>query len=410
MRSVFLLASLVSATFALPPVQIRESFVTVPIAAHVNTTGIHNVLEADRARARRFLQKSQAETPPSDSSVNTPVVNNAFSYIASVGVGTPPTQYNLIVDTGSSNTWVGAMTAFKPTSSSKDTGQFVSVSYGSGSFIGREWTDTVTLAPNLVINQQGIGVASLSRGIRVDGILGLGPTDLTVGTLSPNITGSIPTVVDNLFSQGTIPTNIIGVSFEPLTSNLTSPSQKNGEITFGGVDSSKFTGPITFVPITKSFPTSRYWGIDQSITFGNTTILPTTAGIVDTGATLILLNNNAFALYQQATGGVIDNFTGLLRVTAAQFNNLPNLDFHIGGTTFSLTPNAQAWPRALNGLINGNANSIYLIVNSLGSSLDNPGFNFVNGQTFLERFYSVYDTANKRVGIATTPFTNATTN
>jgi cathepsin E len=35
---------------------------------------------------------------------------------------------------------------------------------------------------------------------------------------------------------------------------------------------------------------------------------------------------------------------------------------------------------------------------------------FINGFAFLERFYFVFDVANNRVGFATTPFTDATTN
>ena len=66
---------------------------------------------------------------------------------------------------------------------------------------------------------------------------------MTVGTLSPDTTASIPTVTDNLFIQGTTTSNEIGISFEPTT---TTPND-NGELTFGGTDSSKFTGSITFV-------------------------------------------------------------------------------------------------------------------------------------------------------------------
>ena len=41
-------------------------------------------------------------------------------------------------------------------------------------------TDTVTLSSGLVITGQSIGVASTSSGFDgVDGILGVGPTDLT---------------------------------------------------------------------------------------------------------------------------------------------------------------------------------------------------------------------------------------
>ena len=65
--------------------------------------------------------------------------------------------------------------------------------------------------------------------------------------------------------------------------------------------------------------------------------------------------------------------------------------------------------RALNEEIGGTKNAIYLIVGPLGQD-SGQGFDFVNGMTFLERFYSVYDTANRRVGFAATPFTQATTN
>ena len=48
-----------------------------------------------------------------------------MTYNATVGVGSPATDYNLLIDTGSSNTWVGAGTKYKKTSTSKDTGKSV---------------------------------------------------------------------------------------------------------------------------------------------------------------------------------------------------------------------------------------------------------------------------------------------
>jgi cathepsin E len=77
--------------------------------------------------------------------------------------------------------------------------------------------------------------------------------------------------------------------------------------------------------------------------------------------------------------------------------------------SFGLTPNGQIWPRALNADIGGVAGAIYLIVGDIGND-SGSGLDFINGQTFLERFYSVFDTANQRVGLATTSFTDATTN
>ena len=63
----------------------------------------------------------------------------------------------------------------------------------------------------------------------------------------------------------------------------------------------------------------------------------------------------------------------------------------------------------LNTVIGGDADGIFLIVSDLGSP-SGEGFDFVNGFAFLERFYSVFDSAGNRFGIATTPFTNAETN
>ena len=43
-------------------------------------------------------------------------------------------------------------------------------------------------------------------------------------------------------------------------------------------------------PLTTTYPSSEFWGIDQSIRYGaSTTILTTTAGVVDTGTTFILI-------------------------------------------------------------------------------------------------------------------------
>lgn len=47
-------------------------------------------------------------------------------------------------------------------------------------------------------------------------------------------------------------------------------------------------------PLTTTEPASYYWGINESITYGTTTILAETAGIVDTGTTLILLASSTY--------------------------------------------------------------------------------------------------------------------
>ncbi|CAA7264829.1 unnamed protein product [Cyclocybe aegerita] len=397
---------LLALSVAANPVLVDRSPVTLPLSRRLNLTSVHNLVRHDQARAKALKAKGTVKHD-SRAVINEQVDNQAVTYIASVGVGSPATTYDLLIDTGSSNTWIGAGKAYVKTSTSTQTSNKVSVTYGSGSFSGTEYTDQVSLASGLVILKQSIGVASTASGFSgVDGILGIGPVDLTKGTLSPAATTFIPTVTDNLFSQGTISANEIGISFEPTTAS----EVLNGELTWGGTDSSKFTGSITWVPITSTSPASLYWGINQSVRYGSsTTILSTTAGIVDTGTTLVLLATDGYNKYKSATGAVLDSATGLLRITSTQFSNLQSLFFTAGGTTFELTANAQLWPRSLNSDIGGTSGRIYLIVNDLGSN-SGQGLDFTNGYAFLERFYSVFDTANNRVGLATTSFTTATTN
>ncbi|KZP14852.1 acid protease [Athelia psychrophila] len=380
-----------------------SSLATLPFKRSLQLSSFLDIVKADQARVKA-LKSTSGGASKRDASIL--ATNTAVSYTTEVGVGTPPTQYNLVIDTGSSNTWVGANKAYTRTSSSIDTGNNISVSYGSGSFNGEEYTDTVTLGPGLIITKQSIGVAFNSTGFDgVDGIFGIGPTDLTANTVEGENT--VPTVIDNLFSQGTICAPIIGISFEP-TNVVDDP---NGELTFGGTDSSKFTGDITYVPITATSPASTFWGIDQTITYGGDAkpILSSTAGIVDTGTSLLLLATDAFYAYGNATGGVFNETTGLFQLTLDQYSNLESLYFKIGSSTFELPPNGQIFPRTLNSFYGGDADHVYLIVGDTGTP-SGQGLDFLNGYTFLERFYSVYDTTNKQVGLATTSHTYDTSN
>ena len=62
-----------------------------------------------------------------------------------------------------------------------------------------------------------------------------------VGTTSGG--GTVPTVTDNAFNAGVIGSKVLGISFAPTTEL----SVTNGQLTFGGIDDSLFTGPLTTV-------------------------------------------------------------------------------------------------------------------------------------------------------------------
>jgi hypothetical protein len=188
-------------------------------------------------------------------------------------------------------------------------------------------------------------------------------------------------------------------------------------------------------PITDTFPSKMYWGVDASFHYGKAdsnspyTLLENTVGIVDTGTTLFYIATrklfviltptryvykiisptlDAYNRYVRHTGAVFDEDTGLLRISKEKYHKLQSFFLDIGGNTYELIPNAQIWPRALNEFLGGKKDSIYLIMQDIGKPI--PGLDFIAGMVFLERFYSVYDTQNNRLGLASTKYTKAKVN
>ncbi|KZV75450.1 acid protease [Peniophora sp. CONT] len=314
-----------------------------------------------------------------------PLVNSGIGYTATISVGEPPQTFQVHVDTSTPFTWVGGNTTYRPSETSIETDpqSTVHYPYGIGSINATLYTDKVTLG-DLTVPNQTIGVATGVDGITGDGVLGIG------GSFFP-LTG--PSFTDNLDAQGTVYN--VALSFEPSASG---PSK--GELSFGDVDSSKYFGSITYT-------SGYYWAFNQSIAYDSSSILTNGAGIVHSLTPYIFLATDAFVQYKDHIGAQLDSTNNLYTITAAQYQTLKSLYFNIGGTKFELTPNAQILPR-----ISPNSSEYYLAVNDM-SALDASnasGLDFVLGYSFLERFYTVLDTDNGRIGFATTSFTNATFN
>lgn len=179
--SLLVVAISLGSVSAAPNPNLARDTPTVSLAfrTNVNVTGFTNIVAADQARAAALranaVSRANARALGKRAS-SFDVTNTAVTYTASVGVGSPATDCNvifiitrslglmciratdtLLIDTGSSNTWVGADKNYVKTSTSKSTGKSVvcnrsklliqigsestfvqSVSYGSGSFSGTE--------------------------------------------------------------------------------------------------------------------------------------------------------------------------------------------------------------------------------------------------------------------------------
>ncbi|EJD41333.1 family A1 protease [Auricularia subglabra TFB-10046 SS5] len=377
---------------------------TVPLTKRVDAARLRNLPSSDRARLHGLLSTLGGDEDARRAAPPIAATNRATSYTVDVQIGSPPTTYSLIVDTGSANTWVGANKKYEPTASSEPTNKSVSVSYGTGFFAGKEVLDRFALSEHLVVDKQSLGVAEETDGFDgFDGILGLGPAKLSEFTVDD--TDQVPTVTDNLQAGGALAHRVLGVSFLPNT-----VAHGAGSLTFGGTDSALHVGPIAYVPITSVEPSNKFFGVNASVALGSDTLLPHgAAGIVDTGTTLVLLATEAYDAYVNATGAVLDGDLGLLRLTKAQYKRLRPLTFHIGHTAFVLTPNAQILSRSLNVEIGGQKDAIYLVIHDLGGPAG-IGLDFIIGQSFLQRFYSVFDSDKSRVGFAYTKQTFSNVN
>ncbi|KAJ6508368.1 acid protease [Mycena sanguinolenta] len=389
----------------------------VPFKTNVNVANAQQMKERDCARVKHHRaghqpqpqHGKQPQTQPqpcgtSGSATCIPVMNNSVTYLASVGFGKPATSCELLIDTGSSNTWV-MRSSRKDTPACTDTRKKFSITYGKGQTEGTMCTDQVTLCPSLVIEEQMVGLADQASDMAgTAGILGIGPVDLTVGSTADK--AEIATVTDNCVKQGLMEVEAIGISYRPTTAD---GNGMTGYLCFGGADAKMYTGDLNYVPVTKTQPACLYWGHDQSISYDGQEIMALTSGIADTGTTLCMLPQSTFLAYQKATGATLDDATGLLCFTEEQFKNVKSMMFNIGGVQYELIPDAQLWPRSQNESIGGAKDKIYSIFASMGQ-MENQGLDFINGYTFLQRFYSCYDTTNSRLGFATTQDTMAQTN
>ncbi|OJA21644.1 hypothetical protein AZE42_12721 [Rhizopogon vesiculosus] len=367
-----------------------SSVVSMPLK-RLTGTGSH--LNGGRTRAA-FL-KSYA----SGDRLTIPSSNLEYvQYTTSVGVGTPPTYYNLVVDTGSAVTFVGTGKKYARTSSSVSIGQKINVTYGTGYFKGDEYNDTVTLAPQLVITQQSIGDAlEYADFPDVDGIIGFGPVDLTRRSLPAHPDAMVPTVMDNAIDQNLLKNKILGVSFAPATSL----NDTNGSLTYGGVDDALYTGEILYTPVTETYPAAGYWGVNVSgVMYGSHSVISqSTAGIVDTGTSLILIADDLFAVYMAAIPGayIDDNKTGLIVIPASSVAGMQLLKFKFGEAGFGMDASSQLIPQDQNSEWGGETGVQYGVVGNLGSN-SGEGLDFILGQKFMESFYAVFDADENRVG------------
>ncbi|XP_075404152.1 pepsin A [Tenrec ecaudatus] len=312
-----------------------------------------------------------------------------MEYFGTIAIGTPPQEFTVIFDTGSSNLWVPSIYCSSPACSNHNrfnpqksstyqaTSQTVSIAYGTGSMTGILGYDTVQVA-GIADTNQIFGLSQTEPG----SFLYYSPFDGILGLAYPNIASSGATpVFDNMWNQGLVPQDLFSVY-------LSANDQSGSVVMFGGIDSSYYTGNLNWVPLSSE----GYWQITvDSITMNGESIACNGGcqAIVDTGTSLLSGPSNAITNIQSYIGAS-QNSNGQMVVSCSAINNLPNIVFTINGVQYPLPPSAYIL-QSQQGCISG-----FQGMNIPTAS----GELWILGDVFIRQYFAVFDRANNQVGLA----------
>lgn len=206
-----------------------------------------------------------------------------------ISLGTPPQDFKVVLDTGSSNLWVPSTDCnsiacylhskydHSASSTYKKNGSSFEIRYGSGSLSGYVSQDTFQIG-DLKVKHQDFAEATSEPGLafafgRFDGIMGLGYDTISVNKIVPP--------VYNMLDQGLLDEPVFAFYLGDTNNG------EESEAIFGGINKDHYTGKMTKIPLRRK----AYWEVDlDAITFGdNTAELEGTGVILDTGTSLIAL-------------------------------------------------------------------------------------------------------------------------
>ncbi|OXB36258.1 endopeptidase [Cryptococcus neoformans] len=269
---------------------------------------------------RDRMEKEEGQTKRAQQSIDLIDIGLDGLYSAPIEIGTPPQQFIVIMDTGSSDLWVaekGCTADFCSKTYTFDASnsftfetekrQF-SIAYGSGNAGGYLANDTVSTG-GFTIREQAFAVVTQA----VDGLIDY-PTSGLLGLAWNTIASSYSTPFwQALASSGAWDSPEMGVYLARFKGNSSAQMIEfdGGHFIFGGVDSTKFEGDLNYIPIG---PGKRdFWKLPlESMTVGGNSIdvskglltggkAPACA--IDTGTTLIgVPTDMAAAIYAQIPG------------------------------------------------------------------------------------------------------------
>ncbi|KAH6944618.1 hypothetical protein HPB50_004269 [Hyalomma asiaticum] len=282
-----------------------------------------------------------------------------MQYFATLTIGTPPQNFKMLVDTGSSNFWVPSIdcddsmvcrNSAKFDCSKSSTcikgRRTVRIRYSGGVVRGNMTVDNVgvaslTVAPYKFV-EVGHSDGKIYRKAQYDGIFGLAYPGLAQG-------GQIP-LFDTMMRRNIVTERVFSIYLSK------QPSEQNGgELYFGGIDTQRYTGDIHYVAVNERV----HWQVpmDNIDVQGTQLCVGGCNAIVDSG--------NSFLSGPSDEVETLNNVIGANK-TSAGFITIP-------------TGGAECFTR-----IDSNRSGDWVL-----------------GAVFMRTYYTVFDRLQDRVGFAT---------
>ncbi|EME80578.1 uncharacterized protein MYCFIDRAFT_21497, partial [Pseudocercospora fijiensis CIRAD86] len=374
---------------------------------------VENPAERDR---RRFLHKRQAE----NGVVNVPLSNELFLYYMEMTVGTPPQEFQVHVDTGSSDLWLnyaGSEYCELPSdpcitgtynANDSSTYEYINslftIQYVDGSDSAGDYVrDEVRIMDGEVVipsQQFGVGYASSTP----DGILGIGyaANEVQVAYGGEEY-ANLPVSLRN---ESYI--NTLAYSFW-----LNDLMAEEGELLFGGVDTAKYRGELVSLPIIPTRGVYREFTIELTAVglsgdaeeFSGTT----TEVHLDTGASLSYLpDDTTQAIWEHLDADYLEEY-GVAIADCSLAASDDTIDFRFSeDVTIQVSMREMVIPLSTGLGLDVCFVGVLPAARSPLSTSDRQYL--ILGDTFLRSAYVVYDLEKNEISMAQTLFNTTDSN
>ncbi|CAF1607174.1 unnamed protein product, partial [Didymodactylos carnosus] len=172
-------------------------------------------------------------------------------------------------------------------------------------------------------------------------------------------------------------------------------SSNGGQLTFGGTDPKNYIGSFTYANVTDP----GYWQfkLDKVNIAGHHYCKQNCQAIADTGTSFIIGPKEIISKISHHIGLIQLNDGTYIIDCRKLSKKLPTIGFTIGGKTLSLSAEQYIYPKKINGGL--------ICVSGFQTTAEdkftrNGDYLWIIGDTFLSRYYTVFDYGNTRVGFA----------